>query len=484
MKKYHLAYGILLIIVGFVSVASEGIAQEGHFWTQQYGTKSMLLSNSVIGGVEDLGAVFYNPARLGLIKNPSFLISANVYEWNRYKLENVFGENKNANKSNFGGIPSLIAGSFNLSFLKKHTFAYAVLLRQNFDMNVGYREEVYSDVIEQFPGEEYFNGSMHLRSTAKEQWFSLAWSYPINDRLSVGVTTNATILDSGKDSNFALAALSQTNDVASYQFSREVGYKHYGLVWKAGLASTVRNVTYGLTLTTPVVAITGKGDYTYGKFFSGIDTLNTYAEEYTTSRQSGIAVERRTPLSVGLGFSVPITRSRIYISSEWFSSVKNYTIMEAADHVSQSTGDTIQFRLTDRLDDVINVGIGSEIYIRDEISFYASICTDFSAIPEDLTGFSSNQPTAANSTFTANLYHYAGGFVLNLSSVDLTLGATITGGKQGIARPVNFPIEGEDDIFDTTKTATLEWDRLRFVFSISVPFIDKKTREIIKKTNN
>ncbi len=78
--------------------------------------------------------------------------SAVFSEWNRYKLENAFGENKNANKSNLGGIPGLIAGSFDLSFLKKHTFAYAILLRQNFDMNVGYREEVYSDVIDQFPG--------------------------------------------------------------------------------------------------------------------------------------------------------------------------------------------------------------------------------------------------------------------------------------------------------------------------------------------
>ncbi|MCC6411707.1 MAG: long-chain fatty acid transport protein [Saprospiraceae bacterium] len=482
MKKYHLAYGILLIIVGLATGASECYAQEGHFWTQQYGTKSMLLSNSVIGGVEDLGAVYYNPARLGLIKNPSFLISANVYEWNRYKLENAFGENKNANKSNFGGIPSLIAGSFNLSFLKKHTFAYAVLLRQNFDMNVGYSEEVYSDVIDQFPGEEYFGGSMQLRSTAKEQWFSLAWSYPINERLSVGITTNASILDVGKGSNFALQALSQTNDVVSYQFAREISYLHYGLIWKAGLASTFRKIAWGLTLTTPVIALKGRGDYTYDKIFTGIDS--SYTDEYTTSRQFGLGTKRHTPLSVGFGFTVPIKRSRIHFSTEWFSDVKNYTILEARDHVSQSTGDTIRFRLTDRFDDVINVGVGAEIYIRDEISFYASLCSDFSAIPENLTGFSSNLPTVSNSTFTANLYHFAGGIVLNVASVDLTLGATITGGKQGIARPVNFPIGDEDDIFDTTKTATLEWDRLRFVFSISVPFFDKKTREIIRKTNN
>lgn len=312
----------------------------------------------------------------------------------------------------------------------------------------------------------------------------MAWSYPINERFSVGITTNASILDVGKGSNFALQALSQAKEVASYQFAREVSYKHYGLIWKAGMASTFRKIAWGLTLTTPVIDINGKGDYTYDKIITGIDSISAYTDEYTTNRQSGIGVNRRTPLSVGLGATVPIKRIRIHFSTEWFSDVKNYTILEANDHVSQSTGDTIRFRLTDRFDDVLNVGLGTEFYIKDEISFYASLCTDFSAIPENLIGFSSNQPTVANSTFTANLFHFAAGFVLNVATVDLTLGATITGGKQGIARPVNFPIEGEDDIFDTTKTATLEWDRLRFVFSISVPFFDKKTREIIKKTNN
>ena len=70
-------------------------SQDGHYWTQQYGTRSMLLSSSVIGGVDDLGAVYYNPARLSQISNPAFLLSADVYEWNRLKVDDAFGNNKN-----------------------------------------------------------------------------------------------------------------------------------------------------------------------------------------------------------------------------------------------------------------------------------------------------------------------------------------------------------------------------------------------------
>jgi len=102
-------------------------AQNGHYWTQQYGTKSMLLSGSAIGGVSDLGAIYYNPARLSQIDNPAFLLSADVFEYSSLNITNAFGDSKNTSKSNFGSVPSLAAGSFKLPFLKGHSFGWAIL---------------------------------------------------------------------------------------------------------------------------------------------------------------------------------------------------------------------------------------------------------------------------------------------------------------------------------------------------------------------
>src|SRR3954465_3511487 len=81
-------------------------AQDGHYWTQQYGTRSMLLSGSIIGGVEDLGAVYYNPARLSLISSPSFLLSASVYEYNSLSVQGAFGDSRNASQSDIRGVPT------------------------------------------------------------------------------------------------------------------------------------------------------------------------------------------------------------------------------------------------------------------------------------------------------------------------------------------------------------------------------------------
>ena len=165
--KVNSPYSILLTsVILFLSV-SYSYTQDGHYWTQQYGTRSMLLSGSVIGGVNDLGAVYYNPARLSQISEPAFLLSADVYEWNVLKVEDAFGNNKNASNSKFGGVPSLAAGTFKIPFLKKHSFAWAILLRQNMDMNISYKNEVYGNVIDQFPGNEYFGAEISLSANGR-----------------------------------------------------------------------------------------------------------------------------------------------------------------------------------------------------------------------------------------------------------------------------------------------------------------------------
>lgn len=75
-----IGYKLFIIAIIFILASVTAFTQDGHYWTQQYGTRSMLLSGSIIGGVNDLGAVYYNPARLPQITAPAFLLSADVYE--------------------------------------------------------------------------------------------------------------------------------------------------------------------------------------------------------------------------------------------------------------------------------------------------------------------------------------------------------------------------------------------------------------------
>jgi len=70
----------------FISTYSTN-GQTAHYWTEHYGTRSMLLSGVVIGSVDDLGAVFYNPARIWATKNEAFLVSADIFELKRLVIK-------------------------------------------------------------------------------------------------------------------------------------------------------------------------------------------------------------------------------------------------------------------------------------------------------------------------------------------------------------------------------------------------------------
>ncbi|GJM30042.1 MAG: hypothetical protein DHS20C17_26770 [Cyclobacteriaceae bacterium] len=449
-------------------------AQDGHYWTQHYGTRSILLSNSAIGGVNDLAALYYNPARLSLIENPAFLLNADVFEVSQIKFDNAVGEGASRSKTDFGSVPSFVAGTFKIKWLEGHYFGYSILQRQNINLDFNYNEETLGDVIGNFPGEEYFGANTRFNQKIKEEWYSLSWSYPIKSNLSVGLTASATRLALDKGTLIELQALSSANQVAQYQFDRNYSMNQYGLLLKMGVAGEGKLFNWGFTLTTPSLQILSKGQYNYQEFFSGIQG-STNPDKFTTNRQKDIETEYKRPLAIGGGISIPVGRSELFLSSEWYSSVNRYTLLEVESHISQSDGDTVNFALVDDLSSVTNFGIGAQIYVNEKFSTYLSVSSDFSAAPDNRTGFAENKPVANNTVFNADFFHFAGGVVLNWKRADITLGAAYTGGDQEFARPVDFPDEGDDGIFEMDETGSFRWNRMRVIFSFSFPFL--KDRE-------
>lgn len=453
-------------------------AQDGHYWTQQYGTKSMLLSGSVIGGVEDLGAVYYNPARLAVIANPAFLLSASVYEYNQLTADNALGDKSSLSKSEVKGVPTLAAGTFKVKFLPKHHFAYAIMTRQLSDMSFNYQNEVEGDI---FPNvnstNEWFNGEVGFTNKGSEQWIGLTWSYPLSSKISVGVTTNLVNNNQTKGAGIDLRALSLAPAdtlVATYSYSRNYNYQEMGLLWKAGLSATFDKWLLGLTIKTPMARLSGSGTYNYEEYFAPIPGLNDTIPRYTTSSQEGLEVKSRTPWAVGLGITRMVGKNKIHFSTEWYSAISKYTMMQAQDHVSQANpANNIAFVLTDESKSVWNAGLGAEWYISEHVSGYASFSTDFSSVNSDITRFVERKPETSNNAWAADFFHYGGGVVLNFKGADVTLGVTHTGAKQTIPRLINFPdgSGGSGTIFDPTSTSDLKWDRWRLVFSFSFPFL-------------
>jgi hypothetical protein len=116
-------------------LASPSAAQDSHYWDREYGTTSELLGGTVVGSVRDLSATFYNPGALALAKDPRFILSLETFELSSVTLPRAAGDTLNLTQTSLASGPGIFAGSFG-SPTSKNRWAYSMITRQNFDMNL------------------------------------------------------------------------------------------------------------------------------------------------------------------------------------------------------------------------------------------------------------------------------------------------------------------------------------------------------------
>lgn len=476
--KMKLKFGFVTVFLLFPVFLS--FAQDGHYWTENYGNRSTLLSGTVNANVEDLGAVFYNPARLGLIENPAFVISAKVYEWRTVKVKDGIDDGIDLSESSFGGAPSLVAGTFKVPFLKNHKFAYSFLTRQRTDADFFVRVEREGDIVDGLPGEEIFNGKLDFNIKFKEEWIGLTWAPPASKKVSFGLSTFLSTLKKSTSILLDMSALNEQNDVGFFTINRSYNYKVYSLLWKLGLAVDLTKIRFGLTVTTPRVGLQNEASTLYENYLVGIDNTDDGIndDEYIFDVQDKLKAKYISPWAVGLGIGIPFKQGIIHLSAEWYDKVPEYTVVEASPFIAQSTGELTRFSLVDDLDAVLNYGIGVEVNLSEKVTVYGSFATDFSAVKKDITRFVELEDRTNNSVFQTDFYKFGGGVSIKTKAVEMTVGATNSGASQEFARPINFPDEEDDTVFDSGDTSKLILNEWRFILGFSFPFADKLKRQI------
>lgn len=66
-------------------------AQDSNYWTNKYGTRSILLNGAVIGGPVDLSAMYYNPGGLALLKDPGTVLTVKAFAFSNISLPDAGG---------------------------------------------------------------------------------------------------------------------------------------------------------------------------------------------------------------------------------------------------------------------------------------------------------------------------------------------------------------------------------------------------------
>jgi hypothetical protein len=446
------------------------LAQDTNYWTQQYGTRSTLLGGAVIGSVTDLGSTFYNPGRLAFKTELGFLISAKIYQLETITVKDGVGKGIDLPYSSFGTAPSLVAGSFNLGFLKDHHFAYSFLTRQRSETRFVLRQGGIKNIIATAPGDEIYAGEITTSQDLKDEWLGLTWAHALGAKASLGVTNYLSIRNHSSSFRTIVEALKQDNQTAALLRLNEFDYKTYGLLWKLGFALDLSPVSAGLTITTPRLHVTGSGSTLFNDLLAGVDRdgdgLNDDLAE--GNLQSDLEATYKTPWAIGAGAGVRFKKGQLHLTAEWYDQVNKFVVLDPVDYLGQSTGDTLRRKIVQELADVLNFGVGVELYLSEKFSGYGSFATDFSALGSEVSALreSAEETNAVSSSW--DLYHMAGGAVFEIARAELALGVAYAFGSQDVSRANDIPQDGVAS--DNEEIAKINFSRWRFVFGFAISF--------------
>ncbi|MGD8536248.1 MAG: hypothetical protein PVF66_10410 [Candidatus Aminicenantes bacterium] len=456
------AQRFLIAILILFSVSIRGNAQDTHYWTHQYGTRSTLLGGLVIGSVLDLSGTYYNPGGLSLIKDPETVMAAKIFQYPSITLKGLAGGNVDVASSNLSPAPSLVAGMIKFKWLGKHWLGYSVLTRHEVELGLSGTVIESKDVILDSPGEEEIATDFRLNESLSEPWWGITWSYRVNDHFGIGISQYTIFRSHSVNFQTLAEALTFDGEVAMTIYKRDFRYSNYRMLWKLGLAFDFDRITLGLTFATPSVKLYGSG--TSGVNVTvvrqDIDSDGINDDYMATDFQDDLDSNYRTPLSLGIGMTYKFENFRLYGSAEWFCSVDKYEVLSVKDFTVQSTGENLPNKVTHELDSVLNFGIGMEYTFNPNLKTYSSFTTDFSARRPD---------TDTNLSVTDwNIYHIMGGTTFKILRYSLTVGLGYAfGRRQTVERLDPIPEDLQERLIGVASLYEFNYSSFKFILGFA-----------------
>ncbi len=413
-------------------------AQDTHYWTHQFGTRSNSLGGAVVGSVVDISASFYNPGALALIESPDLIQTSKVIEASGLTVEGDREANLALDDLRFSLAPGFFGGLLPFKFLGRHILGYSFFTRYRFKSTLRTVEVGTDDLLDPPPGLEDFFGEVRLGSDMSESWIGLTWATPLGSTLGVGVTQYLAVRNKKAEDYGLIEGFSPAGAAAISIADRRYSYWTYDLLWKIGISADWQGWSLGLTLTTPRVNLFGSGEFTVNSTAFGLDLDGDAIEDpvFEADHQEKLGVTYRTPPSVALGTARTLGNTTIHTTAEWFAPVSQYAILEPTPFVGQSTGDTLSPALLQELDHVINFGVGVEQRFSPTLAGYASFRTDLSA--------RRSSPVGVSSISRWNIYYLTAGTTFEALGVGFTVGLGYGFGGSRLTRSV----DGEGDLID------------------------------------
>ncbi len=443
------------LCLGLLTIGSAAVAQDTHYWNLQYGTRGELLGGVVVGSAVDMSATYYNPGSLCLVKDPSFILTASVFQIQTIRLSDSESDADALASRTVGPAPSLIAGLLPVKWFGD-TWGYSFLTRQQLDFRLDSRDGVLVGL--DTPGDTLsIGGEIILDQNLTENWGGATWSSRAGDRFGVGASLYGAYRSQRTRTQQSIEAIGNNDYGTMLLYVNEVDYQTFRLLGKFGVSAEFAGSTFGVTVTTRGLEVFGSGEVVVNQSVVGdVDGNGTDDSAANVSFGKDLSAEYHSPLSVGIGGSRPLGSSTIHATVEWFSSVDEYTVVESP---APDTGPGVtSFDMTyaHALKDVWNFGFGLEKKFSERTTAYASFITDHSAWKE-----LSQRPIVLTSW---DLYQINGGVAFAIKGIDLTLGGGFTWGS----RPVEITPVSRGVLPATATPTEMTYRRIKMLIGFAL----------------
>jgi len=463
-------WGVAALVLVLASVLS---AQDSHYWSQPFGTRSNLLGGVVIGSVNDLAATYYNPGRLTQIEESAFLLSARVYQFTNLNVKNGLGRGQDVSQSRLSTVPGFTAGVFSARILGSDKVGYSILARHRAQAQFVIRRGDSVDVVVSEPGPEFLGQEARLAGELKDDWYGVSWARNLTREISLGVSTFLSFRRQSGEARVLLESLSASNRVATAVRINEYNYKTLALLWKIGVSAQFSTASLGLVITTPRLHLMGSSSVLFNDVVSHADLDGDGQPDdlLVAVYEPDLDARYKSPWAVGAGAGLTFGRTTVHLSAEWFGPVDKYIVANTETFVGQSTGDTLQKALVDELEAVLNFGVGVETSLSPKFALYGTFATNKSAAASGASFLLESAPETYITTSDFDLLQVGGGASFSVWNADFALGLISEFGTQTIRRPINLPSPSQEELpAGQAETARISVLHLRLTFGFSLHF--------------
>lgn len=433
LKKMKNSKQILSII--FLMTHLGLFAQDTHYQTQQFGTRSALMSGAVVGGVKDNTALFYNPGSLGFIDTAMVSINANLYKVENISINNALGNQVDFKSANFISLPILISGMLP-SKNPRLKWGYGLGSPMSFSFNGTGRVDAPFQIVDDIesPGTEDFIGQVQLKTKSQETLAGIGFGYRLNTDWSIGMTNQITIRSvEYTDVLLSRFFLNQPNfPLVSSNIWKAAKYNTWRYSAKFGIAYTKEHFDLGLTLTTPSVNLYGKGNVSADVTANNILVKGQRINILANDAQEKLKANYKSPFKFATGANYKKGKNTYGITIEYCGEIKPYDVIKSkpaafvrpAD-IAVNLGSDEFLKVKSAAKAVVNFSLGFEHKISDALFLYFSFRTDNSWFDSSLSAYRGIKPE-----FTSwDIYHFTSGVSILKGRSTLSLGLLLSAGS-------------------------------------------------------